>query len=520
MNVFCSTHCRLSDARKPLSQKPWNGFQRSSASLGGKLLLSTFLWAALVAPVFAQAQQAPRQQPRQQSPRQQPSRQPASVPTSVVQSVNPGEYLLGPGDRLKIDVFSVPEFSGEYQVLPDGTVNMPLIGAVLVQGRSLQQATSIISAKYNAFLQRPTITVSLLAARPIQVAIAGEVNRPGSYSIAASTSAAGDSNSANITRILQLAEGVTQSADLRQVQIRRARATGAGDELIKIDLWQLLKAGDGRQDIRLRDGDSIFIPATTAVNLEESQQLAAANFASRNNRPIKITVIGEVYRPGPYTLIEGAVGQRDQLINPNLLQVPSVTRAIQVAGGITQLADVRNVQVRRLTRSGPPQIINLDFWKLLKTGDSLQDLPLQDGDTVQIPTATALSNTDISELATASFSPDKINVNVVGEVERPGALALQPNSPLNQAILAAGGFNGKAKKAAVTLIRVNPNGSVSKRDVSIDFAQGVSDDRNPPLRNNDIVVVRKTGLAKFLDGAGAFLGPFTGITNFFRLFGP
>jgi polysaccharide biosynthesis/export protein len=517
MNVFCCTRDRSLYSKKTLGEVSASGASKQDAPrLGGKLLLSIIMWIALLSPTLAQAQQAPKQQaPRQQTPRQQ-----APAPTNSVQSVNPGEYLLGPGDRVKIDVFSVPEFSGEYQVLPDGTLNMPLIGAVLAQGRSLQQVSSLISAKYNAFLQRPTVTVSLLAARPIQVAIAGEVNRPGSYSIAASTSAVGDSNSANITRILQLAEGVTQSADLRQVQIRRARSVGKGDELIKVDLWQLLKTADGRQDIRLRDGDSIFIPATTAVNLEEAQQLSAANFASRNNRPIKITVIGEVYRPGPYTLIEGAVGQRDQLINPNLLQVPSVTRAIQVAGGITQLADVRNVQVKRLTRSGPPQLINLDFWKLLKTGDALQDLPLQDGDTVEIPVATTPNNSEITELATASFSPDKITVNVVGEVERPGTLALQPNSPINQAILSAGGFNGKAKKAAVTLIRVNSNGTVSKRDVSIDFAQGVSDDRNPPLRNNDIVVVRKTGLSKFLDGAGAFLGPFTGLTNFFRLFAP
>jgi len=368
-------------------------------------------------------------------------------------------------------------------------------------------------------LQQPVITVSLLVPRPIRVAVSGEVNRPGTYTVPAATGAT-EVNVPSLTRTIQLAEGVTQAADLRNVQIRRKRPVGnTADEVIQVNLWELLRTGNLQQDVRLQDGDSILIPATTAVNLEEAQQLAAANFAARNNRPLKITVVGQVNRPGPYTLIEGAVGQRDQLINPNLLQVPSVTRAIQVAGGITQQADIRNIQVRRLTRLGAPQVIKLDFWKLLKGGDVLQDLPLQDGDTIEIPVATLVNDSEITELATASFSPDRITVNISGEVERPGAVSLQPNTPLNQAILTAGGFTRKAVKREVTLIRLNPNGTVTKRDVAINLEQGVNDQNNPALRNNDIIIVRKTGFSTFIDRANDVLGPITGLTNFFRIFG-
>lgn len=427
-------------------------------------------------------------------------------------------YLLGPGDRVRIDVFSVPEITGEYTVLPNGTINMPLVGAVSVQNRTLKQASGAIATRYAPVLQIPVITVNLLAARPIRVAIAGEVNRPGSYTVTAATST--DGTIPTMTRLVQLAEGVTQVADLRQVQVRRVRPVGSsGDQVVTVDLWQLLQAGDLRQDLRLQDGDSILIPATATVNLDEARQLASANFATRNSRPLKITIVGQVNRPGPYTLLEGNVAQGAQLINPNLLQVPSVTRAIQVAGGITQLADIRNIQVKRFTRSGTPQLVKLDLWKLLKAGDALQDLPLQDGDTVEIPEATSVSDREISELATASFSPERINVNVVGEVERPGAVSIQPNTPLNQAILTAGGFNRKAKKSNVSLIRVNPNGTVSKRDISIDLARGVGENDNPALRNNDIIIVKKTGFATFLDSTSAFLGPFSGILGVLRIFG-
>lgn len=468
---------------------------------GRTLILPLCLWVAIASPVIAQA-----------------PRQAVTLPAPTTSPLAGDGYLLGPGDRIRIDIFNVPEFSGEYQVLPTGTVNLPLIGAVQVQGRTLGQAESAISARYRNVLQQPVITVGLLQPRPIRVAIAGEVNRPGTYSVPALTT---DGTVPSLSRTIQLAEGVTQAADLRQVQIRRLRPVGGGSaEVIRVDLWDLLRDGNLQQDIRLQDGDSIVIPATTAVNLQEAQQLAAANFAARNNRPLKITVVGEVNRPGPYTLLEGAVGQRDQLINPNLLQVPSVTRAIQVAGGITQTADIRNIQVRRLTRLGPPQVIQLDFWKLLKTGDVLQDLPLQDGDTVQIPTATTLNDAELTDLATSSFSPDRISVNIAGEVERPGTISLQPNTPLNQAILAAGGFNRNAIKRSVTLIRLNPNGTVTKQEVPINFEQGLNNQGNPALRNNDIIIVRKSGFSNFLDRTNQILGPFTGLINLFRIFSP
>lgn len=470
-------------------------------SLNQAFLVSLLMWAAIAAPV-------PAQSPRQSAVLQAPTTRPTE-----------GDgYLLGAGDRIRIDIFNVQEFSGEYQVLPNGSVNLPLIGAVRVQGRTLEQAQSAISARYRNILQQPVITVSLIAPRPIRVAISGEVNRPGTYTVPALST---EGNVPSLSRTIQLAEGVTQAADLRQVEIRRLRPVGQGtNEVIKVDLWDLLRGGNLQQDIRLQDGDSVLIPATATVNLQEAQQLAAANFAARNNRPLKITVVGEVNRPGPYTLLEGAVGQRDQLINPNLLQVPSVTRAIQVAGGITQLADIRNVRVRRITRLGPPQVIQLDFWKLLKEGDVLQDLPLQDGDTVEIATATAPNDAELTDLATASFSPDRITVNIAGEVERPGAISLQPNTPLNQAILAAGGFNRDAIKKSVTLVRLNPNGTVTKREVPVNFEQGLSTAGNPGLRNNDIIIVRKSGLSNFLERTGQILGPFTGLINLFRIFTP
>jgi polysaccharide export outer membrane protein len=93
-----------------------------------------------------------------------------------------------------------------------------------------------------------------------------------------------------------------------------------------------------------------------------------------------------------------------------------------------------------------------------------------------------------------------------------------PNTPLNQALLAAGGFNNRARKSRVDLIRLNPNGTVSKRTVDINLAQGINDQSNPILRNNDVVVVNRSGLASVSDTLGTILSPVGSIFTFFNFF--
>jgi polysaccharide export outer membrane protein len=108
---------------------------------------------------------------------------------------------------------------------------------------------------------------------------------------------------------------------------------------------------------------------------------------------------------------------------------------------------------------------------------------------------------------------------VVGEVAKAGTIELPPNTTLNQAVLAAGGFNNRARRTSVELIRLNANGTISKRSVPINFAQGINDQNNPVLRNNE--VVNRSNLANFSDPLGTVLSPLGGVFslfNFFRIF--
>jgi polysaccharide export outer membrane protein len=151
---------------------------------------------------------------------------------------------------------------------------------------------------------------------------------------------------------------------------------------------------------------------------------------------------------------------------------------------------------------------------LLQKGDATQDVLLQEGDSIIIPTAANVDLAEVSQVATSSFAPNAISINIVGEVIRPGALQVKPSTSLHQALLTAGSFNQlRAKKDKVELLRLNPNGTVSRRTIDVDFAQGLNPDNNPTLRNNDVILVARSGYTRVADNINSFLQPITGVAG-------
>lgn len=328
---------------------------------------------------------------------------PSSAPSSIA-----GAYTLGAGDLVRVDIFDTPELTLEprYTVLLDGSVNLPWVGSILIQGLTLSQASQIIAARYSRFIRNPIITVSLVAPRPLKIGVIGEVNRPGAYII------------------------------------------------------------------------TVIASETTQTSLNQRSTVESGS------------------------------------------QWPTVSKAIQTAGGITQAANIRNIQIRRLQRPLENEVIDVDLWNFLKAGDLSQDILLRDGDTIVVPVATNLDAAEATQIASSNFSPEVIRVNVVGEVVTPGTVSVRPNTTLNQAILTAGGLrNTRARRNNVELIRLNPNGTVSRRTIALDFAQGLNDKNNPPLYNNDVIVVNRNTLANVTDFVGAVLSPVSGLFGLFTLLG-
>jgi polysaccharide biosynthesis/export protein len=329
---------------------------------------------------------------------------------------------------------------------------------------------------------------------------------------------------------------VRRDSPLAPIQPEDAYRLGAGDQ-IRIDIFDVpeLSAEQGTYVV-LVDG-SLNLPwigrvSVRGLTLSESAQVLTQAYSTfihdplitvslLTPRPLRVGIVGEVNRPGPYITGQAAgAGAAGDPTGNTAGQLGTVTQAIQTAGGITQLADIRNIEIRRPQNNGSEEIIAVDLWSFLQTGSLSQDITLRDGDTVAVPTATAINEAEASQLAAASFSPGTINVNVVGEVVKPGLVVVQPNISMNQAILAAGGFdNRRARRANVELVRLNPNGTVSKRTIPVDFAAGLNETTNPALRNNDIVIVRRSGLSTTADFLSTLVSPLTPLLAILGIFG-
>ena len=178
-------------------------------------------------------------------------------------------------------------------------------------------------------------------------------------------------------------------------------------------------------------------------------------------RPIKVSVIGEVERPGLYSLTDDEVfttlgGQ--SLRNKGL---PTIIDSIQKAGGVTQNANLRSVQLKRRL-SGEKNIYkstNLNLIELLINGNQENNPYLFDGDIIFIKKAENLEPR-LLNIAASNLSPKIININIIGEVKKPGRIQVPANTTMMQSILLAGGFKEiKASKHKVQLLRMNRNGS-------------------------------------------------------------
>lgn len=445
---------------------------------------------------------------------------------SVNESQNTFRYTLGAGDSIKIEVFNVPELSGTQTIAPDGTINVSLVGAVKLEGLGLDEANALLREKLNPFLVRNIVNISLLSPRPLNIAIVGEVNRPGPRFLNYVGTTTTGSSAATLTRALETASGITSRADISNIQISR-RDGASGRRIIKINLQDLLEKGDISQDVRILDGDSILVPPLPQAGTSQSRLVSNSTF-SPDSFTIQVAIVGEVNRVGPQTLLYSRTG----VISTGLTGATTsagttsgggpvtLSRALQSANGVTEIADIRNVQISRLNDKGQRTIVKANLLDLITKADLSQDITLTDGDLITVPRLEKTNPSEYLQVAKATFSPTVITVQVVGEAVRPGALQLRPNSSFTEAISFAGGLTNDADWRAIELYRVNPDGSIMRRNLVADLNLPLSDEFNPGLRDRDVIVVRPSFGSSILNSATRFLGnivtPFSLINNVFR----
>tara|TARA_R110000765_G_scaffold2710_6_gene8472 strand:+ start:4310 stop:7027 length:2718 start_codon:yes stop_codon:yes gene_type:complete len=166
-------------------------------------------------------------------------------------------------------------------------------------------------------------------------------------------------------------------------------------------------------------------------------------------RSMRIFVLGDAYKPGPYTLSS----------------LSSVTHAIFAAGGVSDIGSLRNIEVKRAGKI----VQTVDLYDLLIKGDSSSDVLLQSGDVVFIPTQSK-------------------SVSILGEVRRPAIYELKKGDNFNQVIAMAGGLLPSAYPQSTMIERYNNQNLRSI--INVDLTDSAA--RKQELKSGDYVRVLKS----------------------------
>ena len=235
------------------------------------------------------------------------------------------EYLLTPGDVIKVSVFKNPDLLLDARVSEAGTIGFPLLGSVPVAGLTLPAAERKIAQllKDGGFVLSPQVNILLTTAVGNQVAVLGQVNRPGRYPI--------EGAGGNLTGMLAEAGGIaTTGADVVIVTGMRNGKPFRRE----IDVVNMSLNGTTADDIELRGGDTLFV-----------------------NRSPMFYIYGQVQRPGGYRLEKGM----------------TVMQALADGGGMTGKGTSRGIVLHRRDASG----------KVKESGASL-DEDVRDQDVIYV----------------------------------------------------------------------------------------------------------------------------------------
>jgi len=225
----------------------------------------------------------------------------------------PLDYVVGPGDRLDVQLYGNEPATYKLTVERDGRILFPKLGPIVVGGLPFSEARTAIEERVGRQLLGSRVSISMGDLRSIRIFVLGEAEKPGSYSV---------SGLSTMTNALFVSGGVKKIGSLRNIQLKRD-----GHLVSVLDLYDLLLHGDTSGDRELLPGDVIFIPPVGNT----------------------VGVAGSVRRPAIYELKgEKTVGQ-----------------AIDIAGGLLPDADPKLVQIERITPSGQREMHNVDLRQAL-----------------------------------------------------------------------------------------------------------------------------------------------------------
>lgn len=290
-------------------------------------------------------------------------------------------YLLGPGDELRISLWGKVNVEYAAVIDRDGKISLPELGPLHLAGLTFAEAKVFLRKEFSRYYKPSEVKMnaSLGQLRSIRVFIVGNARRPGSYTV---------SSFSTLINALFAAGGPSKVGTMRDIQVKREDMT-----IVHFDLYDFLLKGNKSKDIRLMPEDVIFIPPVGPL----------------------VGIAGSVKKPAIYELKP----------ETRLLDL------INMAGGLTALAFNGRVQVQRIENHASRVIFEGDMIDLEK--DPEKNFPIRNGDLVKI----------FSVIGTTEWQQHRV-ARIRGAVRFPGEYTFEKGERLSSLIERAGGFTDEA----------------------------------------------------------------------------
>ena len=238
----------------------------------------------------------------------------------------PPNYIIGPGDELRVRVWGQVNFRADVRVDRSGEVFLPQIGQVHVADIPYSDLDAHLRAAIGRVYRNFDLAAEVGQIRAIQVYVAGEARQPGVYTV---------SSLSTLVDALFASGGPSPTGSLRHIQLRRG-----GDTITEFDLYSLLIHGDKSKDATLQSGDVIFIPPVGP----------------------QVAITGSVKNPAIYELRKGE----------------PLAAALRDAGGVSAVAAEARVSIERIADHADRFAMEVGY------NAAGLATPLADGDLVQV----------------------------------------------------------------------------------------------------------------------------------------
>ncbi|HKU14271.1 MAG TPA: SLBB domain-containing protein, partial [Steroidobacteraceae bacterium] len=430
----------------------------------------------------------------------------------------PAEYVVGPGDRLEVQL--IGNTKGRYSLVVgrDGRVNFPELGPIAVSGRRFDDVRTDLESRVRQQLIGTQASIGIGELRSIRIFVLGDAQTPGSYTV---------SGLSTITNALFVSGGVRKNGSLRNIELKRSGRTVA-----RLDLYDLLLKGDTSADQRLLPGDVIFVPPigatvglggevrrpaiyelkdeTTAGQLlqlaggftpEADPSLATLERVGENSARITVDVnlaggagraqtlrSGDTVRvPAIRPSLEDSVAVQGHVYRPGQYEFKPGMRISDVIASLDELqpnADQRYVLIRReLPPDRRLSVFSTNLERALSAPRSAQDLELAARDQIYVFDLESGRDRVIEPLMRELRMQSRIDrptpeVSVAGKVKVPGKYPLEPGMRLSDLLRAGGSLDEAAYGGEAELTRYEvTNGEARQADlIKIDLGRVLAGD--------------------------------------------